>query len=174
MTYYFETQHNKSSEYGHCGRISINNALQKCAIAANCISIREVLEKSGKEHGSIKWGRWTKNTLVAVCQKEGIHIRNLKKTFIKLRCHTYHEITKISSPLILYGQTKSDGEWNHFIATRDGWIYDPDNTERIKLTVDNLHKILCEIVDVYLIWDRYMDKPMIPMIKTIKNKKNKK
>lgn len=148
-SYYFESQVDKSIDYGHCMRISVNNALQKFLIRPRSVSVLTTVPKTG---GSIKWGRWSKATLVAVCQKEQIHINNLTKKHAKFRKHTYYEICRHRGPLLVYGQPRGlQCNWNHCIATRDGLIFDPDATNVQKLSVQNLHSIFTEIFSVYSI-----------------------
>jgi hypothetical protein len=148
---YYESQHDKCDQYGHCGRISVNNCLGRRAIGPRNESIIQVLSSLGEKHGSLMWGRWTKDTLVAVCQKEGLHIVSLTKWLPKFRSHTYYEIVKCQVPLVIYGETDPDCEWNHFVATRDGLIFDPDREEPVELTVKNLYKIFKNIYNVYSI-----------------------
>jgi hypothetical protein len=160
----FWSQADKPLKYGHCVRLSISNAVQREISeesAAEALKILNKRKKKGEKkivHGDKKNGDLTNMALVTLCQLENIELKSKAKRSKRWRKETFKKVSETRAPFVIIGDVvDSDGnllEWRHAVATRDGFMLDPDKREPIVLTKELLEKTFHRIVKAYLLIDQ--------------------
>jgi hypothetical protein len=124
----------------------------KCVITA----IRNAVQNPKvKDIPSKKWGR-DNEQLVAICQKNKIPVKNMKKEK-NWNENPMDRIENSKEPLVIVADVvgeKGKLIGRHAVATKDGWLMDSLKDEVVPVDRDNLAKYIGDakkIVKIYLL-----------------------